>query len=1099
MKKLNKLIIELLVFAGIAFLSFGSLSANVLEIHGMSKQPLDSSQYVKAHAGFKSDVSKQNLLGLDRSGKSLLPSTALSAAEPRTLRMCAIRVQFQLESPDDDSTTGTGHFDFRTYEQFFEEERHGVDPAPHNREYFAKHIEALNNYWHTVSNGNLTIEGTVFPLESDSVYTLDKTMGYYGSQEPSNGLGEFFHNALRLADQDDDINWADYDVFVIFHAGSDRQNDLGFPPTPYDLFTGFVIMGSPVPVEDSTILIYEGMIMPETASQDNRATALNAVMAHEFGHQLGLVDLYDSHTFTTFVGDFSLMDNNGFGTGVDLGFERTRTILGTLPLYPDAWSRAYLGFDQVVEIDEGINFAVKAAEQEGSGNKIYKVPISENEYYLIENRQVDPDRDGGASLKADLDATGVILGPAPNPDVVPPGQPAPLTREYDYLMPGSGIVIWHIDESVAWMDYDGDGVNNFYDNDLQWYYIKSLDSEYPPWQNRPFMRLVEADGIIDFGGDYWTGFGRQQDLFEANNNNHFGPSTNPSTRSNSGAYTGIDISDISGIDTLMYFDLDQQIRAEGWPHHADSSQFPPVLYDMDGDGVDEVFVSGNHYILGFKPDGDFIFDPVPGSVIISERPSTPRGPLNEITYIDTLRVIASLGLARQITTPPTIYDLDNDGVAEIAVGTATGEVFIYKLEDLNNNGRADQVDFDKVSNYPVSAPIVVADADHDANGYEFIAGDSAGGLFVIDAAAQTLSQTIGFNHIQQFAISEDFQHAYVLDYTEEAGQKSYFIHDINDPAKFKPIPGSVVGFSAGMIDTTSEIWLSAVTDEGMLYTFNANLDHFGDYFENNPVSLGSSISTAPILYPNFSKNMRSQLIFGGNNQIFVYDLNGTPLSNFPQDVDLHTPAGEITSTPIAFDMTGDEYPEILFGTSAGEIYMISQDGSRLVNSPIAAPESISTSLAFSPKSLDFSNRGSLYAITDDGLIYSFILPSVQGAAADSYLQYGGGSDHRNFQEKPINSLDTGDGLLTKCYNYPNPADQFTNIRFELNDDADANIRIYDLSGRLIYEDNMQAIGGMANEYRWDLADFPSGVYYCRLEVKGSGKSDVQFWNIAVVK
>ncbi|HDS02070.1 MAG TPA: hypothetical protein ENO07_08635, partial [candidate division Zixibacteria bacterium] len=546
----NKKTTGLLLIAGFLMLLCGTLGAGVLEINELNKNEAEPDYQRHPHGGFKSDVSQQNLLGLQRSGKSLLPETSLSAQAPLTLKMCAVRVQFQDESPDDDSTTGTGQFDFRTYEQFLEEEKHGIDPAPHNREYFEKHIEALNNYWHTVSNGNLTIEGTVFPADSDSVYTLEHTMGYYGSQSPEFGLGELFYDALRLADRDDDINWIEYDVFVIFHAGSDRQNDLGFPPTPHDLFTGFIIMGEPVPVEDSTILIMEGMIMPETASQDNRATALNAVMAHEFGHQLGLVDLYDTHRFNTFVGDFSLMDNNGFGTGVDLGFELTRTILGTIPLYPEAWSRAYLGFNDVVVVEEGINLDVMAAELASNTSKIYKVPISENEYFLIENRQIDPDRDGGASLKADLDGTGVILGPAPNPDVVPPGQPAPLTREYDFLMPGSGMVIWHVDESVAWLDYDNDGLNNFYDNDLQWYYIEGFDDQFEPWENRPFLRLIEADGIIDFGGEYWTNFGRAEDMFEANRNDHFGPNTNPSTRSNSIAYTGIDIADISGNDTI---------------------------------------------------------------------------------------------------------------------------------------------------------------------------------------------------------------------------------------------------------------------------------------------------------------------------------------------------------------------------------------------------------------------------------------------------------------------------------------------------------------------------------------------------------------------
>ncbi len=146
-----------------------------------------------------------------------------------------------------------------------------------------------------------------------------------------------------------------------------------------------------------------------------------------------------------------------------------------------------------------------------------------------------------------------------------------------------------------------------------------------------------------------------------------------------------------------------------------------------------------------------------------------------------------------------------------------------------------------------------------------------------------------------------------------------------------------------------------------------------------------------------------------------------------------------------------------------------------------------------------NNRGNLYAVTGDGLIYSYILPYIENADVEPYLQFGGGSHHRNFQQKAIQFVDMGEGLLAQCYNYPNPAREYTNIRFELSDDAEANIRIYDLAGRLVYEDNMQALGGVANEYTWELDNFPSGVYHCRLEVNGSGSSDVQLWNIAVVK
>jgi len=227
--------------------------------------------------------------------------------------------------------------------------------------------------------------------------------------------------------------------------------------------------------------------------------------------------------------------------------------------------------------------------------------------------------------------------------------------------------------------------------------------------------------------------------------------------------------------------------------------------------------------------------------------------------------------------------------------------------------------------------------------------------------------------------------------------------------------------------------------------------------------------------------------------------NGTSVSEFPQTVDLHNEVDQISAAPIMVDLTADGIPEFVVGTSTGEIYILKADGTILNKSPLAAPGGISTSLAFSVNTVQRSNEGKLYALSDDGLIYSYALITGTAADVEYYKQADGGSHHRNFQEFPLSAQGTNGQLLASGYNYPNPAREFTYIRFEPSTDVDANIRIYDLSGRLIYEDNMEAVGGMANEYLWDLENYPSGVYYCRLEVSGSSGSDVKLWNIAVVK
>jgi len=224
-----------------------------------------------------------------------------------------------------------------------------------------------------------------------------------------------------------------------------------------------------------------------------------------------------------------------------------------------------------------------------------------------------------------------------------------------------------------------------------------------------------------------------------------------------------------------------------------------------------------------------------------------------------------------------------------------------------------------------------------------------------------------------------------------------------------------------------------------------------------------------------------------------------PIENFPQEIDLHDNPGAITSPPILVEVTGDGKPEYLIGTNDGEIFIISATGDRIAISPIAAPAGISKSLAFCPQSSSGNYRGNLYAASDDGLIYGFTIGSIESEDYNYYYQYAGGSHHRNFQEIPLQKSSGTLEFLSYSYNYPNPAEGFTNIRFEVSEDAQANIRIYDLAGRLVFEHEVSAFGNMANEYEWDVTNYPSGVYHCRLEVKGSQKSEVKFWNIAVIK
>ncbi|MFH0930881.1 MAG: immune inhibitor A domain-containing protein, partial [Candidatus Zixiibacteriota bacterium] len=635
----------------------------VFQIRGLKKA---EKQLIEAKPEFKSQVSQKNLLRLKRERRFALPVSGKEYyAQVETLKVLGIRVEFEKEVPDDVNTTGEGLFDRRTYQEHYADEGHIIDPPPHYRNYFLSHLKALNNYWNTVSNERLVLKYKVYPLAESSTYQLPHTISYYGSPGspgyPFEMLRQFFHDSFHLADSvSPAIDFSEYNCFIIFHAGSDRQSDLGSfsaTHTPNDLYTGFIITGDTVWVDSDSFGITEGMFMPETRSQDSRIGALNAVFAHEFGHQLGLPDFYNTRTFTTQIGDFSLMDNNALDVGIELDSCRS-SVSGLLPVYPDAWGKAYLGYIQPVEILNQNDVQLYASELLSSGDtQTVMVPINSEEYFLIENRQIDID-ELPINLLADS-TTGVVLGPVNNSK-----QP---NREYDFLLPGSGILIWHIDEGVAYLDYNNNGIDNFTDNALQ------CDKD------RRFITLEEADGVIDFGGNYYTGYGLQEDMYYLGNNSNFTPYTFPSSRSNNRSETHIYVTNIGRQDTVMSFNVKNDIFLSGWPQRikpgSDNSSL--VYGDLDGDGKDEILTASGKLIYAWRTDGS--------KFILNSDSIRILGLDNKYHYYP-LAIFAEADTT--ISATPSLGDLDGDGKLEVAAGDLNGKLYIWK-SDRYSDGRAD--------------------------------------------------------------------------------------------------------------------------------------------------------------------------------------------------------------------------------------------------------------------------------------------------------------------------------------------------------------------------------------------------------------------------
>jgi len=1021
-------------------------------------------------AQFQSNVSQKNLLGLKRQTPYSLPEASSITIQPVTIKVLAARVTFQKEIPDDPTTTGDGTFDFRDTTQFKAEEGHLIDPAPHGKAYFESHLEALKNYWETVSKGKLIIEYDVLPAADTEVFQLPQSMAYYGQKPPVLGLSEFFRDTWELVDSLNPLLKFDfYQAFVIFHAGSDQQSNLSFSatPTPNDLFTGFIIMGEPVWVEGGLVPIEEGLIIPETVSQDTRIGALNAIFAHEFGHQLSLVDLYNTRNFFTQVGDFSLMDNNGADVGVDLGFRGPA--FGTLPIYPEAWSRAYLGFDLPAEIQNQQDVLIKAAGLLSDSLQIVKIPINSQEYLLLENRYQDLDKDGSTNLKADP-VTSVILGPGKLLAGIPV-----LTREYDVLLPGSGMLIWHVDEGVAYLDQNEDGLNNFLSNTLQWD------------KDRRFITLVEADGIIDFGGNYFAGFGSQVDMYYRENNSAFTPTTYPSSRSNTGADTHIKITGIGRRDTVMQCDIAVDLYQAGWPQRfkSDTNTSSLVAFDVDGDTIPELFLASGNRIYAWRKDGSKLISNADlDSLLIFDEEKLQTYPAAIFAETDA-----------PIVGAPAVADLDGDGSQEVAAGTGSGNVYVWKTVDQNADGRADLLPSFPVTIFGSSLAhhLVVGNFESLPDSLEIFVATQDGHKYFLGVSGNVVGPILPLGGLSKgFALSSRPGSFYLI---EEDNQNTLsgrgWTRTLPSADNFTPIVGDLN--RDGVEDVV------ALSQNGYVSAY----DSLGNLLTGFPVNLGETISSKPVL-GDIDGDGYLEILFGGDNKIWALNYNGTVATDFPITVSRSAPVGPIATAPILVDINADGRTDVLIGSPGREILAYSGFAGKPSGFPLSTAAGVLTAgtVVNFDRTANNSERELAFAASD-GFVYVWNITGSFTESKNFWVMENFDAQHSNLYPSaklpppPVAGVD----LLPsgRFFSYPNPAASQAVVRYYLNYDAEVELKFFDLSGNLVQTHQTKGFASTDNEFNWNCSGLASGVYLCRIQAKSQGRSQTEFCKIAIVK
>jgi M6 family metalloprotease-like protein len=301
----------------------------------------------------------------------------------------------------------------------------------------------MAEHYEQMSYGQFHLSGTVYgwyELAHESEYYEGSQTAPYdnGFFQPPGGVGDFMTESLDQADLDIDFsqydnngpdgipNSGDDDGFVdaTFFVHSGRGGESGGPSIWSHRWvysaasgTGAAYATNDTGINGQPIKVQDYIMQPAVAggSQGSGGLIEIGVFSHEFGHALGLPDLYDTDYSSNGIGSWCLMASGSWSSP-------------SSPVHFSAWCKEMLGWTiPILPTQNFTNFEFPNAEEHSFALKLWthgeldSIPGTYNytlgdgqyvgqEYYLIENRQ--------------------RLGS-------------------EQHLPGTGLVIWHVDNSIS--------------------------------------------------------------------------------------------------------------------------------------------------------------------------------------------------------------------------------------------------------------------------------------------------------------------------------------------------------------------------------------------------------------------------------------------------------------------------------------------------------------------------------------------------------------------------------------------------------------------------------------------------------------------------
>lgn len=998
--------------------------------------------------------------------------------------------------------------------------------AQHDSLYCQNELRHLTEYYLGASRNVFHLNAELAP----AIISLSGNEAYYGDDALwKERMGEILIELVQKTDSY--IDFSRYDAVAVIHADAGQETDFN-GDSPGQLWSGFVdpremaealkdTLGTPgVPTNDTvngdTISVDNLMVWPEESSQDGYTFGSLGIYAYQLGLRLGMIPLQDT-TPGNFpdsqgIGQFDLM-----GYGIYNGAFQAKDykiLLSLVPAFPSAFNRYLMGWVAPVVLDGDCTARIVDINTAGSADTaLIKIPISPSEYFLIENRVHDTNFNGKFDfIEGNHDSIDYVGNAIPENEDTLRGAEFDffLTETTDLLVSGdslritgSGLMIYHVDESVIRRAIESGGYPN---DDAMW---KGVDIE-------------EADGIQDLDGPGGAfAFGSFYDSFQKGNNDRFGTHTSPSSMSNGGAETGIELDEISAPGHFMTFRarFSPPMDFKRGEFAGDCGRLSPIPADIDDDGLEELVIAADTGLIYIAPGA--------GS-------EDWTGQVAKIAGIE----------GALWSGPPVLGDIDSDGVLEIFITSQDGT-----LHALEPTGVPYGIDTDltpgtlKLRGDNASAPIAL-ELDGDP-GTEIVVfsstADSTYACFIgysgtwpgtggIRRGSDGMEMKLGpgrlVSHPAFGVLHEEGKEVEGLYFvTSHSGSvlEFHYLRLLDN--------GSFVGWMGSYI---SLLLTFKETIEGFMTLAAGDLDGDGsdDLVALIPARANSPGSNemlywaplgpvhfAPVRGSHASSPVLADVDGDGTletalrDEKYLYLLSGfgTPVSGWPkalEDAIVEHDRGTYPAPPVVGDVDGDGQIEVLYRV-AGTLHAFDFYGREISGWPLPGEGGAGGSTAL------LKGEGNGLYLFDSAAFLPYSIDSTLGGEAEETV-----SSVRRYDPKCA----FPDGQIWPCYRhgadgssrqlrsagaspretwidpssfivYPNPATgPSVTIRILISAPAEVRLKVLNVEGEIVLERTRSHPwfegSAVPFEETIDTKSFSSGVYIARIEIAGSSWS----WN-----